>query len=68
MSIQWEEVDSSAVSHLVYSEDDESLHVRYKNGSEYRFSPVSFADYNRVKDSSSIGRALREIDVRGVQV
>lgn len=57
-------VTSTAVEAIGW--EDETMYVRYTSGATYAFHGVSFQAFEDVKDSSSIGRALGNIGVRGV--
>lgn len=57
-------VTSSAVEAIGW--EDDTMMVRYSSGATYAFHGVSFQEYENVKDSSSIGRALNNLGTRGV--
>jgi len=62
--MEMQSVTSSAVEAIGW--EDETMYVRYTSGSTYMFPGVSFDTFETVKDSSSIGRALGNLGVRGV--
>lgn len=68
MNIPWEKVHSSAIDALAYDEDEEVMYVRYKDGGEWAFDGVSYDDYQGVRGSSSIGRALQVLGTRGRRI
>lgn len=68
MEVPWEKVHSSAIDALAYDEDEEIMYVRYKDGGEWAFDGVSYADYEGVKGAGSVGRALQTIGVRGRRI
>ena len=57
-------VTSAAVEAIGW--EDETMYVQYTSGSTYAFFGVSYAEYENIKDSPSIGRALSSLGTRGV--
>ena len=44
------------------------MRVLYKDGAEYDFSPVSASEFESVRYSESVGKALHAIGVKGHRV
>lgn len=45
--------------------ENETMMVRFKNGSEYLYSDVSFDTYESIKEASSVGAALSRSGLKG---
>jgi len=64
--ITYESVTSGHVDALAHDGED-SLYVRFKSGDEYAYHGVSFSEFESIKESSSIGRSLNALSVKGVR-
>jgi hypothetical protein len=51
--ISWLEVDSSAISAIAYDEDAEAIHVRYKDGPEWRYLGCSRGEWDEFRSPST---------------
>ena len=65
--ITYEPVSSGHIEALAHDGED-AMYVRFKDGNEYAYHGVSFAEYETIKESSSVGRAITQCGVRGVRM
>ena len=57
----FEPVTSSTVAAMAFDEDNETMLLRFKNGAEYAYPDVSFSEYERIKNSRSIGHEISKM-------
>ncbi len=51
-------VVSSNISRLGYNEETSEMLVEFKNGTQYKYWPVHFNDYQDLVNAPSVGRAF----------
>ena len=62
--VNWTDVESSNVAAVGYTPETETeraqLHVRFKNGSEYRYFDVPQEQFDGLVGASSVGQYLNQ--------
>lgn len=60
--INWLEVDSTAIVAIAYNANAEAIHVRYKDGAEWRYLACAHGEWDEFKSpSTSKGRYVNEV-------
>lgn len=61
ISMEYTEVKSSRCQAIGYDPDKRIMGVIFRNGSEYHYSDIDNETYNRIINSSSVGKELQSV-------
>lgn len=62
----YEPVNSGHIEALAY--EDDTMYVKFRNGSEYAYHGVDRTEYEIIRFASSVGSALAKSGFRGMKV
>lgn len=65
--IVYESVESGHIDAIGH-DGESTMMVRYKAGTEYAFHGISCAEFENIKNSASVGRAINACGTKGVLV
>lgn len=54
--LDFEPVRSSQIKHIAFDEDNQELHIRFRNKKNYKYSPFTKKEYDEFKNSESLGK------------
>jgi hypothetical protein len=67
MELRYEPVNSSFIKSIAHS-GGSVMYVKFKNGKEYSYSGITPSMYQAIKTAPSVGQAINDLRIKGVQV
>jgi hypothetical protein len=62
--MELQQVESSNIAAIGYSQDEQLLYIEFKNGSTYKYAQVEFETYTELMDAESHGKYF-QAKIRG---